>query len=715
MTFLNPFVLFGLAAAAIPILIHLFNIRKLRVIEFSTLTFLKELNRNKIRKIKIRQWLLLALRTLLIVLIILAFSRPALQGTFGSAGSRAASTLVILFDNSASMQLHNGKGSFLLQGQRRAEEIISTMQEQDELYFLRLSDVPQATTEEPIRDARAGLSLIRDTEISTRFRTIDDGMRLASRLFQQSKNFNKELFIITDGQSASLAADDRKTVEPEKLFPPDIKVFYSSLSDRQAENTSIEHAFVPPTLLQTGKPFTLNVLVKNHGTVTIQNRLVTVTLNGTKVMQKSVSLNAGENKTIDFLLTPYRSGFLSGYAELEDDGFEQDNRYYFTMVIPASMNISLVSPEERYARYIQTALNTARDMNTASPVNITTIAPAQITTTVLSNSDVLIFSGVKELPQSQAEIVRRYLLNGGSILFFPSADSAVAPYHYMSQLGVNSLSIFRSRLTFDKVDLQFPIFRGMFEKQLQDSKTKVESPEIFSSLNAASDIGLRSIITMSNGKPFLWQRLIGSGTLLGVAVPATEDWSDFPLKGFFVPFLYQSALYLASPVNAGGEQKYWAGERLEFSSDIMKKKSNSAHSALWLFDPERRNVPMTLYGRTTSEGISKTMFSVEQADFPGIYFGVDKSDTLLALALNTRREESATTLSGPSDVEALANRVGISPASLTPLNSESDLVQTISESRFGIELWKYFLLAAAFVALIEMVIAREPKQYVSSV
>ena len=59
MTFLNPFVLFGLAAAAIPILIHLFNIRKLRTIEFSTLTFLKELNKNKIRRIKIRQWLLL--------------------------------------------------------------------------------------------------------------------------------------------------------------------------------------------------------------------------------------------------------------------------------------------------------------------------------------------------------------------------------------------------------------------------------------------------------------------------------------------------------------------------------------------------------------------------------------------------------------------------------------------------------------------------------
>ena len=51
MVFLNPAVLFGLLAASIPVLIHLFNLRKLKKIEFSTLAFLKELQKNKIRKI----------------------------------------------------------------------------------------------------------------------------------------------------------------------------------------------------------------------------------------------------------------------------------------------------------------------------------------------------------------------------------------------------------------------------------------------------------------------------------------------------------------------------------------------------------------------------------------------------------------------------------------------------------------------------------------
>src|SRR5262249_24336350 len=103
MTFLNPLVLFGLAAAAIPVILHLLNLRKLRVIEFSTLTFLQELQQSKIRRLKPRQLLLLLLRTLLVISIVLAFARPALRGTMlGNFGSHANSTVVYILDDSFS-------------------------------------------------------------------------------------------------------------------------------------------------------------------------------------------------------------------------------------------------------------------------------------------------------------------------------------------------------------------------------------------------------------------------------------------------------------------------------------------------------------------------------------------------------------------------------------------------------------------------------------
>jgi uncharacterized membrane protein len=97
MTFLNPAILFGLLAASIPILIHLLNLRKLKKIEFSTLIFLKELQKNKIRKIKIKQWLLLLLRVLLILFIVLAFARPTLKSIAIGGTASTAKTSAVLF------------------------------------------------------------------------------------------------------------------------------------------------------------------------------------------------------------------------------------------------------------------------------------------------------------------------------------------------------------------------------------------------------------------------------------------------------------------------------------------------------------------------------------------------------------------------------------------------------------------------------------------
>jgi len=90
MLFLNPAILLGLLASLIPILIHILNFRKLKKIEFSTLIFLKEIQKSKIRKIKIKQWILLVLRTLIIIFLVLAFARPTLDNV-SLPGGRLAS------------------------------------------------------------------------------------------------------------------------------------------------------------------------------------------------------------------------------------------------------------------------------------------------------------------------------------------------------------------------------------------------------------------------------------------------------------------------------------------------------------------------------------------------------------------------------------------------------------------------------------------------
>ena len=87
MNFLNPLFLFGLAAAAIPVLIHLFTRRKPREVRFPSLEFLAEVNQSEIRRLRLKQWLLLLLRTLAVAFLALAMARPSLRGSAGNRGS----------------------------------------------------------------------------------------------------------------------------------------------------------------------------------------------------------------------------------------------------------------------------------------------------------------------------------------------------------------------------------------------------------------------------------------------------------------------------------------------------------------------------------------------------------------------------------------------------------------------------------------------------
>ncbi len=134
LSFLNSTVLFAAAAALIPLIIHLFSKRRVKVIEFSSLRHLKAMQRRQVRRLKIRQLLLLILRMLIILGVVLAFARPTLQE--GGVGSHASVSAVILFDNSASMNRYVADGNLFELAKKRAGELLETFGEADQVVLL---------------------------------------------------------------------------------------------------------------------------------------------------------------------------------------------------------------------------------------------------------------------------------------------------------------------------------------------------------------------------------------------------------------------------------------------------------------------------------------------------------------------------------------------------------------------------------------------------
>ena len=133
MTFLNPLVLFALVAAAIPLAIHLFNFRRPRRIDYSSLAFLAELQISATRRLRVQRWLLLALRTLAIVCLVLAFARPTLHADASWMGGGKWSVAVVI-DPSLSMALRSERGAYIDQVRSRAQALIASLDPSDEVF-----------------------------------------------------------------------------------------------------------------------------------------------------------------------------------------------------------------------------------------------------------------------------------------------------------------------------------------------------------------------------------------------------------------------------------------------------------------------------------------------------------------------------------------------------------------------------------------------------
>ncbi|HTM57256.1 MAG TPA: BatA domain-containing protein, partial [Candidatus Udaeobacter sp.] len=155
MSFLNPLFLFGLAAAAIPVIIHLFTRRRPKEVRFPSLEFLNEVNQSEIRRLKLKQWLLLLLRALALAALALAMSRPALKGTVGMRGG-AATTVVVLVDRSGSMSAASpasaGGGTLIGAARRVVENVLATLGPLDECLLVPYDHTPEPVTPRPSSD-----------------------------------------------------------------------------------------------------------------------------------------------------------------------------------------------------------------------------------------------------------------------------------------------------------------------------------------------------------------------------------------------------------------------------------------------------------------------------------------------------------------------------------------------------------------------------------
>ncbi|MFQ5798700.1 MAG: BatA domain-containing protein [Bacteroidota bacterium] len=713
MTFLNPLVLLGLLAASIPIILHLLNLRKLRTIEFSTITFLKELQKSKMRRIKIRQWLLLALRTLLIILVVLAFARPAIKGTIpGAIGTHAHTTVVLLLDDSFSLSVSDEHGQRWKRAKEFALHLVDILQEGDEAFLVKWSEALQEPQDSPTHNFSALRVRIENSEYSFKRTSIDEAFGVASKLLSTTTNVNREVYVISDFQQTAFESESERK-EPETLFEQNVRFFLLPVGDRLLQNQGITSVEVVSTIFEKERPVQLRTTVKNYSSTALTNSLVSAYFDGNRVMQKGVDLQVGQQAAVDLAVVPRRTGILHGTIRLEDDVLEMDNIRFFTVTVPDRIDVLVIQTSPGDSRFIRAALEAA-DRERSSLFRLDQVSRRDLRTTNITAYDLIVAASVNDLSRSDLTRIRQFLESGGGLIFFPGDDFEVTKYRELWKdiLGFPPLSGIRgdpsdrsAYRSFETIDFEHPIFDGVFGSEGVTSRRKVvDSPRIYASVRYQPGPQMHRVITLSDGSPFLLTQKIGSGTIILMSVPPTLEWSDLPVKGIFAPLINRSVLFAA----ARGEHEEGVLVGTPATIRIPGHQLPAETSALILRRPDGTEHLLRPLLPTFPGGTAKV--HVDDTPVAGVYELYAGNQYLRAFLVNVDPLESDLRFIEEEKLKKFWNRYGVSPSAVRRVDLKENLERTVLESRFGVELWKYVLGLALAVAVAEMVIAREKKE-----
>lgn len=703
MTFLNPLVLFGLIAASIPIIIHLLNLRKLKVIEFSSLQFLKEMQKNKMRKIKIKQILLLILRTLVIIFLVLSFARPTIRNVkIAGLGSEVKNTIILVIDDTPSMSVEDKKGTYISQAKKIAEKILEMTEEGDEIYLLKFSELSVLREDFNPLSKNLVLNEIENIEVKDVSKTFIDVFISLSKILEKTTNLSKEIYILTDFQKTNLSDNLSELPKLDKSFDANTRIYVFKIGEKDAFNISIDSLQVLTRIFEINKPVSISATLNNYSSEKGINVSTNLYFNDRNVAQKGIDLNSNASGNFTFTGQIKEYGFNSGKLEIEDDDFLKDNVRFFNFYVPEKIKVLMVSENQNDLLFINLVLSQTLDDNSEPIFSVTQSSTQFFNSYKLENYDIIILSSPEKIFNLNS--LKNYIINGGKILILPGINSsALAFSKAIESLGLNPINGVtgskesKSSFTrFKEIDFNHPIFSGIFA---ESTPKKIESPKIFMSFNYKPTLNGKEIITLENNYSFLVEEKIGQGVVLLFTSAMDLNWNELPLKPIFVPLINRIALYANSN---GTNLNFIAGD------DVQFKPYKRITDQLRVQAPDGKEMIFS------SENLGKNVVSIGKLENAGNYkiFEGDKLIGMISININSR--ESNLTKLKDDEFEKFA-KLSFPSSRFRILNLEVNPQEIIAQERYGTELWKLFLILAIICLVIEMIIARASKNELKNI
>ncbi|NKB32333.1 MAG: VWA domain-containing protein [Pseudomonadales bacterium] len=536
MVFLTPLFLLGLLAALIPIAIHLIRREKPPKVMFSTIRFLKKTSKKLVLFQQLQQLLLLLLRSAVIALLVMAFARPLFNQSVARLLDADPQSAVILLDLSMSMQYEETFD----QAKQEALDLLGNMLAGDEVALIGFSDSAQE-----VRELTTDLDSIRTAidEIpqagygATRYMP---NLRLADQMLEESRFENRAVYLISDFQDVGMQSAD----EGWKLAPG---VSFTGIDVGAVESSNLVLTDVrsPEQLLEDAAEQQILARVRTTGTLYLDEREVSLSINGEMVDRQPVNLGDRSEEVITFSTVFESEGTHVGEVRVTGDNFAVDNSYFFAVEVLPKIRVLVVNGEssenwfDDEGHWFGLAVSSGEE----SPFELQSVEPGELSAAALRQSDVAVLLNVGGLSTTQAAAVTNYVESGGALLVAPG--DRIEPELFNQQFESIAPATLQNQdlagddyLVIADFDRRHPILRPL------DSDWSARFEGHWRLVpNEAADV----LMQFDNTEPALVERSVGEGKVILFASAMDLEWNNLPLQGLFLPFVHETLRHLVQP------------------------------------------------------------------------------------------------------------------------------------------------------------------------
>lgn len=660
MNFLYPNMLWCLFALAIPVIVHLFNFRRHKVVYFSNTATLKTIEQENVKTKRLKYLIVLIMRMLFIAGLVFAFAYPY-DSEQKLKTDDADNLIAVYIDNSMSMQSQSEEVKLVEDARSSARALVKSVSPSQR--FVLLTNSRQPDNEYPMNQDEMLMSIdAMQTEASPMtFNNLYENLQMIMR---RNGFKSASLFVYSDFQNDMM---DMRGIVADSA----IQIVGLPLSSDYQQNIYIDTVWLSSPVLQTGLANEVNVRVVNDGGKEINGLPVYLEIDGVSAAFTTIDIPAdGKGVTaMQFVLN--ESGEKSAAVSINDYPITFDDTYNFVLNVRPVIKIVELTSNYTMTSPIATLFSDNLQFDYQA------IDPHRIDQQYLMDCQMVVVDGDADLNETMWRTIVDFASDGGSVVVLPSDETKAEN----DTLSVNMIAS------------QHEFFSDIFVN-IPDN---ADLPKVYkhTQIRKLKFRNTLTLMSLQNGTSFFTLSKIGGGNIFSFASQLGGDWTNFADNALFVPVMYKIAMMGAQTgrlsYTIGIDRELTVNDLTAFAeSDVRIRNEQGNFEMIPVVDLRNNRAVVRLYDELPGAG----------------FYTVNKGDELIATtAWNDSRAESKMQFMNGEEVSKLMKDNGLNVLTVMKAGEiRSDDVMQMMVRRSM--LWRTFILISLITLLIEILILR---------